>query len=405
MQWAAQFAVVTARKVYQRVATARAHEHCALLGIRAGAGFHSRASPSPGHSPHGGASINGQDEYSPMIRIFISYRRSDSKSFSHRLYERLHRVFGRAVFMDVTAIESGENFPEAINRGLFSSRVLLVVIEKTWLRCTDSEGALRLHQPSDYVRREVATALTRGIRVIPVLVNGAGVPQVAELPEDLKGLVTLNAFKIDDDRFDHDVAKLLVPIEALVSKRPHALFIALLIAVPLLAGLGLYLQNALYDGAGFRLAPDFELYGFLPVEKGGASIRYELVVNSDGRDTALRDLIRGIVTTGAEHADLERLHARQDRSAISAQLRQHLSKNHIDNADKLIETLLRSSLILPTSRVKPGARLRVKVLRYSGFDDASAPTKAWLDCEFTMDPAVEIYFLGPRATGCRRVDS
>ena len=307
--------------------------------------------------------------------------------------------------MDVSAIEPGEDFSEAIKRGLFSSRVLVVVIGKNWLRCADLSGAPRLSQSGDYVRREVATALTRGIRVIPVLVNGADILDAAELPEDLKALTTLNAIKIDDDRFDDDVAKLLVPIEALVSKRPHALFIVLLIALPLLAGLGLYLQNALYDGAGFRLAPDFELYGFLPVEKGGAGIRYELVVNSDGRGTSLRDLIRGIVTTGAEHADLERLHARQDRSAISAQLRQHLSKNHIDNADKLIETLLRSSLILPTSRVKPGARFRVKVLRYSGFDDASAPTEAWLDCEFTMDPAVEIYFLGPRATGCRRVDS
>ena len=42
------------------------------------------------------AAITRLHRHPRMILLFVSYRRVDSKSFAHRLYDRLRRVFGRA---------------------------------------------------------------------------------------------------------------------------------------------------------------------------------------------------------------------------------------------------------------------------------------------------------------------
>jgi len=66
-----------------------------------------------------------------MPGIFISYRREDSAGHAGRILDRLREKFGRnKVFMDVTGIEPGVDFVEAINRAEGSCDVLLVVICK-----------------------------------------------------------------------------------------------------------------------------------------------------------------------------------------------------------------------------------------------------------------------------------
>ena len=46
------------------------------------------------------------------------------------------------------------------------------------------------------MRVEIGTALKRDIRVIPVLVEGASMPQSGELPDDLKPLARRNALNV-----------------------------------------------------------------------------------------------------------------------------------------------------------------------------------------------------------------
>jgi hypothetical protein len=60
---------------------------------------------------------------------------------------------------------------------------------------------------------EIATALRRDIRVIPVLVDGALMPRSTELPDDLQPLVHRTALEISYNRFRADSERLIRVVE------------------------------------------------------------------------------------------------------------------------------------------------------------------------------------------------
>jgi hypothetical protein len=68
------------------------------------------------------------------------------------------------------------------------------------------------------VRLEIATALRRKIRVIPVLVDGAKMPVVRELPDDLRSLVRRNALELSHYRFQPDSERLIDAVERALEK-------------------------------------------------------------------------------------------------------------------------------------------------------------------------------------------
>lgn len=150
-----------------------------------------------------------------MPAIFVCYRREDSAGHAGRLFDRLQEHFGRGnVFWDVSgSIEPGEPFGMAIGRALGSCDALLAVIGEQWLMGTDAAGRRRLEAPDDYVRLEIATALQRGIRVIPVLVQHAAMPRAEDLPQVLQPLAQYQAVELSDNRWDFDVAQLIGSLE------------------------------------------------------------------------------------------------------------------------------------------------------------------------------------------------
>ena len=126
-------------------------------------------------------------------KIFINYRREDSSAWAGRLSDHLSAHFPQSqIFMDVD-MDLGINFVEEIEKNVGSCDVLIAVIGKHWLISTDEKRRRRLNNPNDFVRLEIATALKRNIRVIPVLVDGASMPPSGQLPEDLKPLAFRNA--------------------------------------------------------------------------------------------------------------------------------------------------------------------------------------------------------------------
>jgi hypothetical protein len=92
-------------------------------------------------------------------RVFVSYRRDDSKHAAGRLAERLDERF--TLFMDVTRIRPGSDFTTAIREAVDQADVLLAVIGSQWLTVTAADGGRLIDQPDDWVVLEVAAALRR----------------------------------------------------------------------------------------------------------------------------------------------------------------------------------------------------------------------------------------------------
>lgn len=145
-----------------------------------------------------------------MGLIFISYRRADAGKTAWRLFDWLERQFGAAsVFFDREGIEPGAAFPEVLQQRLAECEVLIALIGPTWLTIADAQGNRRLWAANDYVAHEVATALRRGIRVLPVLVDGAAMPAREHLPPALAHLAENQALAIDDGHFATDFDRLV----------------------------------------------------------------------------------------------------------------------------------------------------------------------------------------------------
>lgn len=157
-----------------------------------------------------------------MRAIFISYRREDAEGQAGRLFDDLVADFGDdSVFMDVAGLEPGRDFRRAIDEQVASCGVLLAVIGKDWLDAKGESGQRRLDDPMDFVRLETASALKRDIPVIPVLVRGASMPRVEDLPEDLKELAFRNGVELTHARWDSDVQVLVKALRPYIQAKPE----------------------------------------------------------------------------------------------------------------------------------------------------------------------------------------
>ena len=154
-------------------------------------------------------------------RIFINYRHEDTRGDARSLFERLNTNFPKQVFMDVSKLEPGEDFVEAIEREVASCNALIVLIGKQWLTLIAEDGRRRLDDPADFVRLEIATALRRKTLVIPALVGGASMPALDSLPEDLHPLTRRQALHITDQDWDHDVGRLIQVLQKVLGAPPQ----------------------------------------------------------------------------------------------------------------------------------------------------------------------------------------
>ena len=142
-------------------------------------------------------------------RIFISYRREDTAYPAGWLFDRLVDKYGDEVFKDVDSIELGDDFVEVINKAVGSCDVLLALIGEEWVTITDDRGRRRLDDPDDYVRLEIEAALERNVRVIPILVDGAKMPEAEQLPASLGLLTRRQALELSPSQFDFDTSRLI----------------------------------------------------------------------------------------------------------------------------------------------------------------------------------------------------
>src|SRR4051794_6257510 len=163
-------------------------------------------------------------------RIFVSYRRNDSAYPTGWLTDRLVEHYGEnQIFTDVDSIDLGDNFVTRITAAVASCDVLLAVIGPKWLTVNDENGRRRLDDPNDYVRIEIEAALRRQILVVPILVDGANMPRVSDLPgkptvpgdePEPNSLATLpyrEALAVHPDQFDWAMGRLVKKLDQVLS--------------------------------------------------------------------------------------------------------------------------------------------------------------------------------------------
>jgi tetratricopeptide (TPR) repeat protein len=156
-------------------------------------------------------------------QIFISYRRNDAAYVTGHINDRLRREFGdEAVFTDVDNLALGVDFRTVLDETVAKCHILLAVIGDSWIAVKNEDGRPRLHDPADFVRIEIESALQRNIPVIPLLVAGTKMPTEDELPDSLRNLAFRNGtqirpapdFHTDMDRLIKNLNKHLRSIRA-----------------------------------------------------------------------------------------------------------------------------------------------------------------------------------------------
>ena len=152
-----------------------------------------------------------------MASIFVSYRRTDAAGHAGRLYDQLANRFGAAnVFKDLDSMEPGADFAEVIEDTVARCDALIAVIGSDWL-------SPRLEDPDDWVRLEIAHALARKVRVVPVLVEGAKMPAPTDLPEDLSALSRRHAVDLSETGWHAQVTEFLDRFEKVLDADSDAL--------------------------------------------------------------------------------------------------------------------------------------------------------------------------------------
>lgn len=146
-----------------------------------------------------------------LPRVFLSYRRVDSEIFVGRIYDHLHREFGKSrVILDKNTFGDGQDFRREIEAGIAGSDVVVAVIGDDWDGGTTEAGQRRIDDPGDFVRIELEIAHRLGKPILPVLLMRTPMPEADSLPESLNFLAYRNAIRMrTDPDFESDCQQMV----------------------------------------------------------------------------------------------------------------------------------------------------------------------------------------------------
>ena len=167
--------------------------------------------------PREPASPSRRSPRSGRRQIFVSYRREDD-GWALTITDALREHFGASrVFQDVDSIDAGTDFVDRIEEALENSGAMVAIVGKDWLQL-GPEGNKGIHNPDDFVRIELATALKQGVKIVPVLLGNAQMPPASTLPADIAPFGRLEAKRVIRDYWKQDVATLAKTLEASVGR-------------------------------------------------------------------------------------------------------------------------------------------------------------------------------------------
>ncbi|MCL2020096.1 MAG: toll/interleukin-1 receptor domain-containing protein [Oscillospiraceae bacterium] len=145
---------------------------------------------------------HAQKEYLPMKNgekydIFLSYRRDGGEAMAILLHDRLSQR-GYKVFLDI----------ENLNSGSFNTRLLDIIDNCTdFLLICSKDSFERCNNEGDWVRMEIAHALSKGKNIVPVMLRNFEFPD--ELPADIEAIRVQNGVNANShEYFDAAVDRL-----------------------------------------------------------------------------------------------------------------------------------------------------------------------------------------------------
>ncbi len=132
------------------------------------------------------------------MSVLISFRRDDTASWATRIQQWMAAGHGAEDWhLELRSV------PESSGPGtggrMAGLDAVVALIGPRWL---DGGG------PDERVAAELAAAMRAGVDVVPVLVDGAGMPQDEELPPELRNLVAYPALHMGGATFEHDLGRL-----------------------------------------------------------------------------------------------------------------------------------------------------------------------------------------------------
>src|SRR5262249_36481125 len=243
-------------------------------------------------------------------------RREDSTATAGRVHDRLGQSFGRkTLFMDVDHIPPGVDFVTHLNNQVAACDVFLAIIGPNWLNVTNEKGDRRLDAAEDCVAIEIAAAVARNIRVIPVLVDGARMPKVGELPKPLKPLVRRQAIDLRHTHFGRDADALIEKISEAFGGSPvnvgrWRVAAGIVVALLLLGGIGLF-------ATGMPISLPWAVQPHTQEQAG----QERLAAAHAEQERKAKAAAEAEASAKAEQAEQERLaaaHAEQERKAKAA---------------------------------------------------------------------------------------
>jgi len=148
--------------------------------------------------------------------IFISYRHDDAPAQTTAIGAALKQQVGESlVCMDVGSIDDAQQRPTLERTALSTAKLVIVVIGRQWLQISDKYSKRCIDNDHDRVLNEIKTALNCQSRIIPVLVDGAKMPPLDVLPNDIKALASLQTFTVRPQHWHHDIKLLLSQLDTI----------------------------------------------------------------------------------------------------------------------------------------------------------------------------------------------
>jgi tetratricopeptide (TPR) repeat protein len=107
--------------------------------------------------------------------------------------------------MDVEDIAPGQLFAKTIDDTIARCDTALIVIGPRWAEMLRQRAQ---EQQRDYVCHEIEAVLARQMTIVPVLVGGAGIAELAGLPDRLSALSQYEVAELRDSTFSDDCARI-----------------------------------------------------------------------------------------------------------------------------------------------------------------------------------------------------